>query len=78
MASVKEQMQEALRIPDDHFDTHCSDLYVKFTKDRHDWLKDNYEHFQSVQIFKSNPKCSWDGSMAIEIPFAAGIGKGLF
>ncbi len=56
----------------EHFDSHATDLYVLYSKEVHQWLKDNYEFPGNIVISKSNPECTWAGAMLIDIPFAAG------
>jgi hypothetical protein len=65
--SLKEQLKQALNLPEDHFDRHETDLYVKASVGVRNWLKDNYKLFYNIKSFKSQI----DGSMWFDIPFAA-------
>lgn len=71
MATLKEQIKQALNTKEENFSNHCSNLYILYAKSIHTWLKDNYEFFNNVTVRHSNVRGqSWYGKAYIEIPFA--------
>jgi len=68
---LKTVMKEHLNIPDEDFDSHCSDLYVICTSERQEWLKKNYEFYTNIVLSYSNVDGqSWLGKSFFDIPFA--------
>jgi len=63
---LKERIQFALNIPENHFDNHKTDLYIMFSESVNNWLKDNYEYYNNITRFISRI----DGNIWLEIPFA--------
>lgn len=60
--TLKERLINEFNIPEDEFDNNNSDLYVKYTKERYDWIKANYEFSSDafISTFKSNiDKTTW-------------------
>ncbi len=76
---VKEPRQPTLRerliaecgVPENEIHHYCSDLQVLYTKERMDWLKENYEHYSIIKVYTGDVKESdWYNKRFIEIPFA--------
>lgn len=44
-----------------------SDLYIEYTKELWNWLKNNYDYFKNCSTFI----CNLTGKQYIEIPFAS-------
>lgn len=63
--TLKQQIKQALNVPEEHFSNHASDLYVKHSPEVEQWLKDNYKYFRNCKGFHSQV----DRSRWIEIPF---------
>jgi len=66
--TLKQEIKEALNIPENEFDNHSSDLYIKYTPERLKWLEDNYEFGKSksiISLFTSDI----DNTKYIEVAF---------
>jgi len=48
--TLKQKIKEALNIPEKDFDNHSSDLYIKYTPERLEWIQKNYEYGKSKSI----------------------------
>jgi len=62
---MKKELQKALGLRDEDFDSHESDLYVIDTPAVRAWLKANYEHWSNCSSFTSRT----NGVRMIDIPF---------
>lgn len=66
MRTLKEQLKHYLDLPESNFDSHQSDLYVKYSPEVCNWLKENYQYWNNCKTFTSQiDKCKW-----LDIPFA--------
>lgn len=63
---LQQRLQSALGLPDDAFDYHATDLYVKALPQVLQWLREHYPHFSNVVVFKSQ----LDGKAWLDVPFA--------
>jgi hypothetical protein len=58
--TLKQKIKEALSLPDSHFGSHQSDLYIKSSEAVIVWLKNHYEFYRSVETFTSEmDKSPW-------------------
>lgn len=66
--SLKNQILTAFpNMNDEDFDKHETDLYVRYSPEVDNWLKQNYEFYKNITTFKSNV----DNQRWFDIPFAA-------
>jgi hypothetical protein len=69
--TLKEKLILALRLTENDFDFHNSDLLILYSEKVINWLKENYEFPQNIKVDNSNVKGQpWYGKKFIEIPFA--------
>lgn len=69
--SLKDQIQKAFNLPEENFSNHCSNLLILYSPEVMDWLKENYDSFQSIKVSQSDIKDQdWYKKQYIEIPFA--------
>jgi hypothetical protein len=69
--NLKEQMKKELNLTDDVFSHYATDLYVLYSKEIYNWLKQHYEFFNNIEIHTGDVNGnSWYGKLFIEIPFA--------
>lgn len=66
--TLKQQLQEALNLPEDHFGRHETDLYVKYSKEVVEWLHLNYKYRRNVTKFHNQND---NNAIWLDIPFAA-------
>lgn len=70
---LKIRIQEALKLPENHFDRHESDLHILYSKEVNDWLAKNYEFYGNCVVCVSDVKGQpWYNRRFFDIPFAAG------
>ncbi len=65
MTTLKQQIKKALNLPENHFGSHESDLYVKHSVAIMDWVKENVQYWKNCGLFYSKI----DHSLWIDIPF---------
>jgi hypothetical protein len=65
--NIKQELIERFQVPPKEFDSHETDLYVKYTRLRWEYLRKHYPFDKNLKLFRSQI----DGKIWIEIPFAA-------
>lgn len=68
---LQTRLQAALGLPDDHFHTHATDLYILDSPGVREWLNANYEHARNVTYFRGAEGSDWAGKGCLDVPFAA-------
>ena len=68
---LKDRIQKRFNLPEDCFDSHCTDLYVLYTPELWDWLRVNYNWACNMTLERSNVAGqAWYGKHFIDIPFS--------
>lgn len=69
---LQRRLQDALGLRDDDFAYHATDLYVVWSPEVWDWLRENYEYFANVDKFQGQHGAKWNGAgrTCIDVPFA--------
>lgn len=63
---LKAELIKHTDVNEQDFDTHASDLYVRYTPRVEQWLKDNYPFYTNTSLFISNV----DNKTWLDLPFA--------
>lgn len=68
--SLRTQLLE-IGIPESDISSYCSDLHLIYSKEREQWLKENYKYWCNIQIHRANVEGhKWHGKRFFDIPFA--------
>jgi len=66
--NLKDEIKKAFpKLTEEDFSSHETDLYVRYSPELFEWLKENYDFFENIEKFKSQI----DGDQWLDIPFAA-------
>lgn len=74
--TLKQQLINALNIPETNFQNHCSDLLILYNTKIDNWLKANYEFYPNVKVKTANVEGhEWYTKQFFDIPFAFEYGR---